>query len=348
MPNAAMPWADPSQTAPTAMPGVAPTATPGVAPTQSARPASRFSFRRSSQSMQSAQPMQSVQPNADSPQIIASGSTTPAGGGKKLSKGMIIGIVIIAILIIAAVVVGIVASVSSSNKSGNSSNSTSASVNIAFGDENTSEMKLSDGKTYTTEELLKLAPGSIFADAALKADAMLDTDSSAEKTKYFQNFDQLYQRLPNLANNYDINVDNIYEYYHDFSTVGYISPTSIMSRYKANGLEPTRNYIENAVTTNSNKNAIIEYAGYMREYDLAVLDLVNDVKINQGCDVEPKNPNNCNLSAAVSNDAYKEASANISGGGSAYQIRYNYQKAAIKTLLSIHELIYGTNEGNAE
>ncbi len=327
-------------------------ATPPLTPRRSFRPASAGAAQAGASS-QFAQP----DPSQPSSQIIASGNLPAAGNGKKPSRNLIIAIVVVAVL---AIIVGIVASTSSNNNSnsGNSSSSTTP-VNmtelataynnlanyIAFGDENVGEKEFEDGKTYSTHELLESSTASLSFDPILKADIMLETDSSTDRTIYFQNFDQLYQRLPNLMNNYGINIENIYDYYHNFSTIGYISKASIISRYKTNGFEPTRSYIENTVVSNSDESSVAEYAGYMREYDLSFLDLINDIKVNQGCELEPNNSSNCNYRSAASYSAYEDSLANISRG-SAFQIKYNYQKAAIQSLLSIYDLINDSNGGS--
>ena len=304
-----------------------------------------------------AQPTPPVQQPQPMPGVISSG---PADGSKKPSRGLLIGIIVIAVLAIAAVIIGIVAATSnSSNSSGSSNNSASAPINmndletaynnlanfVAFGDENTSEQKLDDGKTRSTYDMLNSATNNFLSETALKADKMINTDNSAERVKYFQELDRLYQQIPESLSNYGINVKNIYEYFHDFSNVGYISISSIISRYNVNGLEPTRSYIEKTVITDSDKNGLVEYTRYMREYDLALLNLLNDVKVNQGCEIELENTSNCDFQSSAAYGDYKKASSNIYGGD-AYEIRSNYQKAAVHTLLKIYDLIYDSNGGS--
>jgi len=296
------------------------------------------------------------------PQIIASGASPATGnpGGKKLSKGMIIGIVVIAILAVAAVVVGIVASNSSSNKSGNSSNSTSAPINmseletaynnlanyIAFGDENTSEIK-NNSETYTQHDMLEMAlSNGFYPYPILDADVKLDEASSGAKKAYFSGLEQLYSQLPDgLSEKYNIDASNIYDYYHEFSNIDMVSLSQIVEKYKIEGLESTRNYLENNIVTKSDKRDIKSYTDYLREYYIAFLNLVNDVKVNRGCEINPENINSCDTTSVASYRDYEEAQK-IMETGAAYRIKATRQSASTKTLLEIYDLVNDDSGGN--
>ena len=341
-------------------PGPTAPATPTATPAGSS--ARRFfgASNRPGSAASAGQPASGIYSGNPTPGIITSApAASGAAGGKKLSKGMIVGLIVIAILAIAAVVVGVIASNSSSNKSGDSSNSASAPINmselktaynnlanyIAFGDENTSEKKLSDGKTYSTEELLGLATTGLSNGPILEADTILASETSVRKTEYFKKFDQLYQQLPDdLSVQYNVNAEDIYDYFHEFSTVGIISDASIISRYNTEGFDLTKAYIENTVTTKSDKRYVIEYANYLRDYNLSALNLINDVKINLGCTVELNNTNKCNIESVASHEAYNTSMMRVMAGD-AYKIKAGYQGAAVQALLNIHKVVDETSGG---
>ncbi len=324
-------------------PATSPTASPQ--PSDPAPSSMPFTARRFSQSAGPA----AFQPSQQ--QTIAS-STGSAAPKKGLSKGMIIGLIAIAILAIAAVVTGIIVSQSSGNKSSTAS-TTSAPINmaelttaynnlanyIAFGDEGTSEKKLSDGKTYTTYELLLESVKGYQPEPILEADKMLEKDNSAEKSLYFQNYERLYKQLPeSLYSEHSISIDSIQNFYQGFSSIGIISPSSIISRYNTEGFENTKNNIENTVVTNSDLKAIGQYANFLREYDIAFLELINDVKTNFGCVVTVNNTNKCDISSASSYENFTSKLSNIQTG-EAYDIKSDYHQAAIQALLNIYALL---------
>ena len=309
------------------------------------------------QAGQSTQPVSNMGINSANPTpgIIASNpAPTGAAGGKKLSKGMIIGIAIIAILAVVAVVVGII-SATGGNKNNSSSNSTSSAPvdmgsletaynnlanYIVFGNENTSEGKL-DGKTYDTEEMLDKAIEWSQTEPILEADIMLTKENSAQKGEYFQNFRQLFSQLPNnIYAKYAVSVGTIYNYYNSFSTIGVIPDTEVISHYEVEGLESTRSYIENTITTDSDQEEAKQYANALRDYKLALLNLVNDIEVNSRCKVNIENTNNCNLAAAASYENYRTALTNIQSG-EAYDIKAEFQRAALQALLNIKDIING-------
>ena len=210
---------------------------------------------------------------------------------------------------------------------------------IAFGDENKSEGKY-DGKTYSTEEMLNESIKGFRADPILEADKYLEEGNSAQKGKYFQKLNELCQQLPNekLYNEYNIDSQSICDYYNNFSSIGMVSPSDIVSRYEVEGLESTRNYIQNTVTTSIDIDAIEQYTNYLRDFNLAYLDLINDVKINLGCDVNFDNSNKCDFSSSGLYEAYNTALANLMTGNG-YQIKTDYQRAAVRSLFAIANLV---------
>lgn len=334
-------------------PGPTAPATPTATPAGSS--ARRFfgASNRPGSAASAGQPASSIYSGNPTPGIITSApAASGAAGGKKLSKGMIVGLIVIAILAIAAVVVGVIAA-TGGNRSSESESSQSAPVNmselktaynnlanyIAFGDENKSEGKY-DGKTYSTEEMLNESIKGFRADPILEADKYLEEGNSAQKGKYFQKLNELCQQLPNekLYNEYNIDSQSICDYYNNFSSIGMVSPSDIVSRYEVEGLESTRNYIQNTVTTSIDIDAIEQYTNYLRDFNLAYLDLINDVKINLGCDVNLDNSNKCDFSSSGLYEAYNTALANLMTGNG-YQIKTDYQRAAVRSLFAIANLV---------
>ena len=350
--------ADPSPTpvsTPAPAPGVLPAsgapATPPLTPRRSFRPAQ-------TNTAQFGATDQYVQPAQGQPGIIASGNMpSAAGSSKKPSRGLVIGIIVVAVLIVAAVIVGIVAS--SGSKSGTGSSSSSAPINmselssaynnlanyIAFGDENQGEGEV-NGTTYSTREMLERSVEGEYSEIVLEADEMLNGGNTSQRNQYFQKFDQLYQQLPdNLFDVYKINSEDIYDYYHGFSTIEFVSGAEIIERYNQNGFESTRSYIENTVVARTDDRYIKEYTDYVRRYDFALLDLVNDAKVDLGCNLEINNINKCNLQSITSGEAYSSALMNITIGD-AHEIRLNYRRAAVRALLNVDDLF--NNRSNAQ
>ena len=339
-------------------PGSTTPATPTATPAGSS--ARRFfgASNRPGSAASASQPASGIYSGNPTPGIITSApAASGAAGGKKLSKGMIVGLIVIAILAIAAVVVGVIAA-TGGNRSSESESSQSAPVNmselktaynnlanyIAFGDENTSEKKIEDGKTYKTYDVLVYSANLYQDNMFLKADQMLEKENSIDKAEYFDKLGQLYGQLPeSLSSEYNIGTSDIYSYYHGFSTIGVLSESNIVERYNTEGLESTRNYIEKTVVTNSDDRYVKKYAGYLRDYDMAFLDVVNDVKVNNGCTVDPNTLNNCNFTTVASYEAYKTAQKNLTTG-EANEIISSYQKAAVDALLNIYTLLYGEPE----
>ena len=337
-------------------PGSTTPATPTATPAGSS--ARRFfgASNRPGSAASAGQPASGIYSGNPTPGIITSApAASGAAGGKKLSKGMIVGLIVIAILAIAAVVVGVIAA-TGGNRSSESESSQSAPVNmselktaynnlanyIAFGDENKSEEK-SKGETYTQTDLINLMLSGLYPSSILAADVMLDAEQSSDRISFFSKLDELYAQLPEgLSTQYNIDVSNIYDYYHEFATISNISLDSVISRYNVEGLEPTRTYITNGISTNSSKGYVQDYAQALREYYLAVLNVFNDVEMNTGCKVAKDNANKCDYTKASSYDAFAAAYKNVQMGD-AYKNRQIYHTLALQTLLNIDSTINGTN-----
>ena len=342
-------------------PGSTTPATPTATPAGSS--ARRFfgASNRPGSAASAGQPASGIYSGNPTPGIITSApAASGAAGGKKLSKGMIVGLIVIAILAIAAVVVGVIAA-TGGNRSSESESSQSAPVNmselktaynnlanyIAFGDENKSEIK-NNNETYTQHDMLEMAlSDGFYPYPILEADIKLDEASSGAKKAYFSGLEQFYSQLPEgLTEGYGINVSDIYDYYHGFSNISMVSLDQIVSRYKTEGLEPTRNYLNNYVVSNSDKKDIRRYTDYLREYYIAFLNLVDDVKVNRGCEVNPNDINSCNISLVASYDDFINAQKTMETGA-AYKIKATRQSASTRALLDIYNLANNESEGNS-
>ena len=256
--------------------------------------------------------------------IISSNPTGQKGinRGRLIQFGLIFGGIALVALVIFTVVM-VVNNQGKSNTNNSTANNSSTVVagdptesfenflqKLVIGEVGKNVYTTSDGSTYSLTEVLDaVGRNGVASNNVFYADRLIDYDTSQNRSNYISELSNIIADFSAsyTGENAEL-VEQIGYYYRDFASVLPVLETDLIEQYQNIGYDQAVANVGNTYGFNDDRG-INDYNAYSREYAIAILNLLNEIKTKFGCDiVDSESVTLCaSIPSAESYQAYLDA-----------------------------------------
>lgn len=290
-------------------------------------------------------------------------SSAPGDKEPKINRGRLIqfGLIFGGIALVGLVIFTVVMVINNQSKTNNNSGTNNNSSNVvvrnpkdAFedflemlitGESGKTTYTAADGKTYSFTEVFEaVGNNGAVSDNVFYADQLINSDTSWNRNNYIGELSNL---LTSFSSNYSGEnselVEQISYYYEDFANVLPVVETDIAKSYNDVGYDQTASDINESYGFNEDRG-INDYNTYSRDYALATLNLLNEIKTKSGCEVTDAAAIAACTSVPSAESYQGFLAARNTYFTTAQRIKQNARMNALNSIGSIYTEYYGSTD----